>query len=46
MINLWVRMVQDMQHAALVAMWMPCVDSTSFMSWRPPSDGFPAIAGC
>ncbi|WP_164977942.1 hypothetical protein [Burkholderia pseudomallei] len=45
MLTLWIRTIRDMQHEALVAMWMPMVDSASFMGWVQV-EGFPAIAGC
>ncbi|MBR8182132.1 hypothetical protein KDW54_06940 [Burkholderia ambifaria] len=46
MFTLWNRIIRDMQHEAMVAMWMPMVDSTSFMAWKSDVGGFPAIAGC
>jgi len=49
MFNLWIRAIRDMQHEALVAMWMPHVDSSSFMTWREGAGtmvGVPQICGC
>ena len=49
MYTMFLNMLRDMQHDAMVAWSYQQIDSTSFMSWQPPANAqqsFPSITGC
>ena len=46
MYTTWIRALIAMRHEAMVAMWMPMVDSASFMTWKSDVGGLPTIASC
>ena len=35
MLSFWLNFYRDARHQALVAMYMPHVNASSFMAWRP-----------
>ncbi|VWD49559.1 hypothetical protein BLA17378_08616 [Burkholderia aenigmatica] len=49
MYTMFLNMLRDMQHDAMVAWSYQRIDSASFMSWQPPvnvQQSLPNISGC
>lgn len=49
MYTMFLNMLLDMQHDAMVVWSYQRIDSTSFMLWQPPANAqqsFPSITGC
>lgn len=49
MYTLYLNLLRDMQHDAMVAWSYRQIDETSFMQWQPaahPQQALPNLAGC